>query len=114
MARNAAWKGGVTRQTDGYLLERSPKHPLASNGYVMQHRLVVERVLRERHPEHPFLIEIEGASYLSPELDVHHINSIRDDNREENLIACTPLTHSHIHHHKPLKAGSYWPLSLSF
>jgi hypothetical protein len=68
---NPKWRGGVVRQPSGYLYEYAPDHPHATKqGYVMQHRLVVER---------------EIGRVLDPAEEVHHRNHVRDDNRYENL-----------------------------
>ena len=65
------WKGGVNKHASGYLKELAKGHPRADkNGYVMQHRLVMERHL-DRH--------------LKEDEHVHHKNGVRDDNRLENL-----------------------------
>ena len=67
------WKGG--RRNIGknrkYVGIYSPDHPHAtSEGYVMEHRLVMERKL---------------GRYLEVGELVHHINGIQHDNRPENL-----------------------------
>ena len=65
------WKGGVNRHASGYLKELCKGHPHADkNGYVMQHRLVMERVLGRK---------------LDSRERVHHKNGVRSDNRPENL-----------------------------
>lgn len=65
------WKGGVNRLNTGYLKELAKGHPAADKaGYVMQHRLVLEKSL---------------GRYLGRDEHVHHKNGIRDDNRIENL-----------------------------
>lgn len=65
------WKGGVNKHASGYLKELARGHPFADkNGYVMQHRLVMERHL---------------GRTLGPKERIHHKNGIRDDNRLENL-----------------------------
>tara|TARA_Y100000593_G_scaffold47786_1_gene90415 strand:+ start:287 stop:1231 length:945 start_codon:yes stop_codon:yes gene_type:complete len=68
---NPNWKGGVVKcNTHGYVKVRKPEHPFANGGYVPQHRLVMEEFL---------------GRYLTQEEEVHHKNTIRDDNRIENL-----------------------------
>lgn len=67
------WKGG--RRNGGakqcYIIVYSPNHPhKTKEGYVMEHRLVMEAKIRR---------------YLLPTEFVHHINGNKKDNRIENL-----------------------------
>ncbi len=50
-AANGAWVGGRVPHPDGYVYERAYKHPLAQNGYVLEHRMVMERHLRATDPD---------------------------------------------------------------
>lgn len=62
---------GLRVNGDGYVFRRVPSHPDANvNGYVAEHRLVMETLLGRRLRKHE---------------TVHHINGRRDDNRAENL-----------------------------
>lgn len=70
--KSGKWNGGKRIRHDGYIQILSPEHPHCSkDGYVMEHRLVMEQIL---------------GRYLSEEEIVHHINGVRDDNRPENLF----------------------------
>jgi hypothetical protein len=65
------WNGGWRLDSKGYVLIKVREHPDArSDGYIFEHRLVMEKVLGRR---------------LGSEEAVHHENGVRDDNRPENL-----------------------------
>jgi transposase len=65
------WKGGRIKTGGGHIYVYAPDHPSATkDGYVMEHRLVVEKHL--------------GRILTSKEI-VHHKNHIKTDNRIENL-----------------------------
>ena len=70
--KNPNWKNGIIRRKDNQcILILTPNHPFANHqGYVYEHRLVMEKKL---------------GRYLRPEEVVHHINEIKNDNRPENL-----------------------------
>jgi hypothetical protein len=75
---------------------------------------VVEQHMRLRDPGHEFMVPIDGIRYLRPDIDVHHRNEVKDDNRVENLVALTNSAHMTLHkgsnHPQP---GSYWPTESS-
>jgi hypothetical protein len=67
----------------GYILAYAPLHPFANScGYVMLHRLLVERKI---------------GRYLSQDEVVHHKNKIRNDNRLENLVVMDRSAHMSMH-----------------
>lgn len=66
---NPNWKGG-RRESLGYILVNCPNHPFANDGYVAEHRLVMEKKLKR---------------YLKKSEVVHHLNGKKRDNRIENL-----------------------------
>ena len=80
-----AWKGRA-HSGQGYMKVMVEDHPYASKGkYVQEHRIIMEQWLREKSPNHPALIEIDGEKYLRQEWIVHHKNGRKDDNRILNL-----------------------------
>lgn len=84
---HSQWNGGFVTDSHGYILSRMPDHPAAVNGYVPQHRLVMERHL---------------GRYLERREEVHHRNLDRTDNRLENLklYACA-ADHMRAEHASP-------------
>lgn len=68
---NPKWRGGRLQEKQGYILIYQPAHPYHDkDGYVREHRLVMEK---------------EIGRYLDPKEVIHHINGIKNDNRKENL-----------------------------
>lgn len=67
---NGSYKGGAIVDKDGYMKIRFQKHPYSNDGYVYEHRLVMESKL--------------GRLLKKSEV-VHHKNGNTLDNRAENL-----------------------------
>jgi len=86
---NPAWKGGKSLKPaemrkgapkQWYRMIKKTDHPFAEkNGYVLEHRLVMEKHL---------------GRYLQKGEFVHHINGIKDDNRIENLELMNTIRHN--------------------
>lgn len=75
-----AWKGGRIKYHSGYIKVQSRGHPYAdSHGYVLEHRLVMEKRL---------------GRYLLPWERVHHIDGQRDHNTDDNLQLISPADHT--------------------
>ena len=70
LKKSGKWKGGRKIDWYGYILVYRPTHPREQNGYVFEHRLVMEKKL---------------GRYLWSFETVHHRNANRQDNRIENL-----------------------------
>lgn len=106
-----AWNGGVASHNQGYLYVSAPGHPFGarSGNYVFEHRVVMEEWMRAVAPEHPFLEVVDGVLYLKKEIQVHHINLVRTDNRIKNLLACTAAAHHDIHAGVAPMQGEVWP-----
>lgn len=107
--QNPAWAGGETIHSCGYVYKKDNTHPFQSNGYVFKHRLIMERLMRRFVPNHNFLVSINGEKYLSPDVDVHHVDFDRKNNGYRNLLACTKRAHGQIHNFVHPEKGTYWP-----
>lgn len=76
---------GVHRHGDGYVQIVQPGHPLAdSRGRVMEHRWMAW----------------EAGMFSDPELEVHHRNEVKDDNRLDNFEILTKPEHASRHAHE--------------
>ena len=68
---SGSWKGGRIKTYDGYILIRKPNHPFSGKrGYVLEHRLVMEKEL---------------GRYLTKKEVVHHIDGNIENNSINNL-----------------------------
>lgn len=81
------------RNDSGYIAIKIPDHPFANQGFVLEHRLVMEKKLKR---------------FLKPSEIVHHINGKRDDNRIENLRVYENITQHFNAHNNIFDEDSYW------
>lgn len=95
--KNPRWAGGRVRHSEGYVYVSTPDHPFASNSYVFEHRLVMERWLRENDPQSPYLMRLGNNLFLSPKFLVHHEDEDRQNNAIGNLVCMTPSEHRRHH-----------------
>lgn len=86
--RHPLWKGGVKQRNDGYVYIYKPEHPNHCNGYILEHRVIMENFI--------------GRLLEKTEI-VHHVNGKKDDNRIENLLLLENQA-EHLAIHRFLKA----------
>ena len=68
---------------EGYVLVYIPEHPKSfDGGWYYEHRLIVE---------------CNKKRFLDKWETIHHINGNKQDNRIENLFACTEYQHKKAH-----------------
>lgn len=84
-AHNPNWRGGRRVDKDGYVLIHTPYHPFCDgDGYVREHRLVMEKVL---------------VRFLLPEEVVHHKEDPVSDNHPDNLVLLLKAEHDDLPGH---------------
>lgn len=109
--KNPNWKSGRRKNIAGYIQVKSYYHPLkSSDGYVMEHRIIMEQWLREHDPNHHALIEIDDIKYLRKEWIPHHIDGKKDNNCIENLELMSAFKHKSFHNKGKTsnKKGNTW------
>lgn len=67
---------------EGYVLIYVPEHPKSFKGWYYEHRLILEQ---------------NKKRFLEKWETVHHINGNKQDNRLQNLFACTEYQHKKAH-----------------
>lgn len=102
------WGGGRYQRGTGYVRIKGRKNAVETGR--AEHRAVMLTWLQEESPDHPFLVTVDGARRLHPDVDVHHIDRDRANNARSNLLAVTKPAHAQIHHRgtKP-NAWECWP-----
>lgn len=79
------WIGGKRINHNGYVMIRMPNHPNQVNGYVFEHRLIMESYI---------------GRYLSKMEVVHHVDHNRQNNKIENLILFANNGEHNLQHRK--------------
>lgn len=83
---------GKSHLCNGYVMIYAPWHKRSNkNGYYMEHVIIVERAIGKQ---------------VSDGVEVHHVNSIRSDNRPQNLVVCPDGAYHQLLHrrHRALEA----------
>lgn len=86
------WRGGKRNHSGGYKVVYAPNHfNPTRTGWVREHRLIWEQVHNQPLPK----------GWV-----VHHLNDVKDDNRPENLYACSKEKHGALaaEHKKRIRA----------
>lgn len=87
---NSSWKGGRHINEQGYIEIYMPEYEhTRPNGYVREHIYIAEKMLGRS-------LKFYGRGDMRNEV-VHHINGIKTDNREENLLVLTAEEHNKLH-----------------
>lgn len=90
--RNRFWRGGRYVNKEGYVLVYQPSHPYATiQGYVLEHRLVMEAHL--------------GRTLLPSEV-VHHIDGNSTNNATENLMLFS-TNGDHTKYHAQIRSSKH-------
>lgn len=96
---NPRWNGGV-KYSRGYVFIYKPNHPNNVQGYVQEHRLIMEQHI---------------GRYLKSKEVIHHINGIKKDNRIENLMLLkNESEHKKLHKVPKGEMSPSWRGGLSF
>lgn len=89
-----SWRGG-RKLSRGYVYVMAAGHPCAQkSGYILEHRLVLERHLARTSPLHPALTP---DGHLRRDWDVHHRDENKANNKVSNLIPAPSALHSRVH-----------------
>ena len=107
--KNPRWTGGVYERGTGYVVVRNSAGFKRRN-VRHQHTAVMLTWILEEAPDHPFLVEIDGAKRFAPGIEIHHIDRNRGNNVRGNLLAVAREAHARIHNYgtKP-QPWECWP-----
>lgn len=77
--------------------------PRAVNWFKNKSGYVTIRLGNKHHYQHRLIFEVYLERRLKPTEHIHHLNGIREDNRIENLVMCSPAEHAK-HHMNSVRA----------
>lgn len=102
------WAGGKYKTGRGYVRNKRVIHGVQS--IASDHRAVITEAMMSEAQGHPFLVVVGGFVRLRHDIEVHHIDRVRENNAITNLLAVTKQAHAQIHHRnrKP-EPWECWP-----
>jgi len=80
---NPKWNGGRRAHSAGYVFLWAPNHPRSNKNYILEHIVIAEKVL---------------GRIFDRKIEVHHVNEIKNDNRNENLVICEDCSYHNLLH----------------
>lgn len=84
---NSTFKSEFQMNRYGYLRGYNYCHPLKSKcNYILIHRAIMEEYLRVKNKQSEFLKVIDGVLRLKKNIEVHHINHNKLDNRKFKMF----------------------------
>lgn len=80
---NPRWKGGRRVRPDKYIYIWIPNNTTSQSNYVMEHILIVQRMLGKPIP---------------PKAEIHHVDQNRGNNKNNNLVLCESVLYHRLLH----------------